>query len=161
MGGPGSGRKPTPTEWRLITSTPAGARRVRCEETPAAPADEPTIPEWLDGFLKTKWDRVTSTMREMGTLSVAYQDLLELYVETWDKYRKSKAVVDKLGACYPVEDGKGRKVLKANPADVTMRAAAKELVRMQAELGLTPSGKARLFTRKRDAVSARVRRAGG
>lgn len=155
------GVKPLPTEWKVITGAYDKNPQRRNKFEPDTPTDEPTMPEELDVIGRNKWQETVGLMRQMGTLSVAYSDLLSLYAETWSLYGKTVKQVQKLGAAIPQKDKDGNVKLRPNPFEVSMRATRLQLIRMEAELGLTPSAKSRLMVMKKAGVSERKREKSG
>jgi P27 family predicted phage terminase small subunit len=160
MGGIGSGKKPLPSEWKVITGHYKANPQRRNPNEPTAPSDEPEMPEDLDEAGQWKWLETIELMRQMGTLSSAYADLLRLYAETWSLYLSASARVKKMGVALMIKDDKtGKIAVKPNPFEVSMRMNRKELVRMEAELGLTPSAKSRLTVPKKVGAASRKRQA--
>lgn len=151
------GTRPLPTEWKVITGAYDINPQRRNKLEPDAPAAEPTMPETLDAAGQRKWTETVDLMRQMGTLSIAYADLLGLYAESWAIYCKTVKQVQKLGAAIPQKDKEGNVKLRPNPFEVSMRATRLQLIRMEAELGLTPSAKSRLMVMKKQGVSERKR----
>ena len=86
-----------------------------------------------------------------------------MYAETWAVYRDATRKVRQLGSALidigePDKVTKKKKVtVKTNPMERVMRQSRQDLVRMEIELGLTPSAKSRLIVPKRAGVSARKR----
>lgn len=152
-----SGRKPMPSEWKVITGSPNRSKR-QAESFVEAPKDEPQMPEDVSEAAQWKWLETTDLMRQMGTLSVAYSDLLRLYCETWDTYTEARKKVRQLGAAFVFIDPETKKPSqKPNPWERVMRQAQQNLVRMQTELGLTPSAKSRLQAPKKAGIDVRKR----
>jgi P27 family predicted phage terminase small subunit len=153
-----SGRKPMPSEWRVLTGKgdykPRGT--IKACDNPVAPTDEPQMPEGISEEAQFKWLETTELMKQMGTLSVAYSDLLLLYVETWDTYCRANKMLRKVGLVYVNTESKAA---KASPYNLIARQCQQNLVRMQTELGLTPAAKSRLVVPTRKEVSARNRKA--
>jgi P27 family predicted phage terminase small subunit len=159
MNRPGQGRKPLPSEWKVITGTMRPEKREAFANEPEAPKDEPVMPDTLGAAGQKKWTETTDLMRQMGTLSSAYNDLLQIYCETWETYLDASKWVKKIGLAVVTKDNDtGKITAKGNPFEVCMRNNRKELVRMESELGLTPSAKSRLQVRKADPVSSRKRK---
>jgi len=159
-----SGRRPIPTEWRLINGTAICDDKRRAAVQPDMPQEEPQMPDDIPEEAQWKWLETVELMKQMGTLSVAYSDLLRMYAETWAVYRDATKKVRQLGSALIeiVESDpktKKKKVsVKTNPLERVMRQSRQDLVRMEIELGLTPSAKSRLIIPKRAAgVSARKR----
>lgn len=151
-----SGRKPLPSEWKVISGAGRHSRHpVDCVE---APKDEPQMPEDVSEAAQWKWLETTELMRQMGTLSIAYSDLLRLYCETWETYTEARKKVRQLGAAFVFIDPDTKKpTQKPNPWERVMRQAQQNLVRMQTELGLTPTAKSRLQVPKKAGIDVRKR----
>lgn len=153
-----SGRRPMPTEWRIINGTARADDRRAAAVQPDMPQEEPPMPEDLPEAAQWKWMETIELMRQMGTLSVAYADLLRMYAETWAVYTEASKKVRQLGPALIEIDRENKKVsVKTNPLERVMRQSRQDLVRMEIELGLTPSAKSRLIIPKKTGVSARKR----
>jgi P27 family predicted phage terminase small subunit len=115
------------------------------------PEDIPETAQW-------KWMETVELMRQMGTLSIAYADWLRMYAEAWGVYLEASARVRKLGTAFVTVDPQTKKVTtKPNPFERVMRQSRQDLVRMEAELGLTPAAKSRLVIPKTQGVAVRKR----
>jgi P27 family predicted phage terminase small subunit len=153
-----SGRRPMPTEWRLINGTARSDDRRAAAVQPDMPQEEPEMPDDIPEEAQWKWLETVELMRQMGTLSVAYSDLLRMYAETWAIYRDATRKVRQIGAAIVKIDKKEKTVsVKTNPLERVMRQSRQDLMRMEIELGLTPSAKSRLIIPKKTGVSARKR----
>ena len=153
-GNTNSGRRPMPSAWRAAHGHGQPPPLVSAIHPP--PTEEPKLPDDISEDAQYKWLEVTDIMRTMGTLSVAYSDLLRLYCQTWDTYQKAYKRMHSSGLVV-VNKKSGAK--KASPYALVVRQAQQNLVRMQTELGLTPSAKSRLVVPSRKEVSARNRKA--
>lgn len=153
-----SGRRPLPSEWKIINGTAKASDRKSHDQQPETPTAEPPMPDDIPEAGQWKWMETVELMRQMGTLSIAYADLLRMYAETWAVYLESAQKVRKLGTAFVTVDPKTKKVTsKPNPFERVMRQSRQDLIRMEAELGLTPAAKSRLIVPKTQGVAARKR----
>ena len=151
-------RKPMPTAWKIITGAFDKNPQRRNVLEPEAPTEEPTLPADLDPIAAAKWTETAGYLRQMGVLSIAYGDLLTTYAQTWSNYVEAQKRMRQAGIACVTKSG-GLVVIEKNPFEVALHKFADRLHRLQVEMGLTPSAKAKLQTSpKASTVDARERR---
>lgn len=89
------GRIPKPKTLNDLKGDTHKRRRHLAEPVP--PKDHPTCPEHLDDVARDKWTELTTLLDEMGLLSSADSDALELYCAAYSRYRKAEEMVKKFG----------------------------------------------------------------
>lgn len=137
---PVRGRKPGPPELRVVK----GDKRVRglqaAQPVPSLP-DEPTpAPEW-DAAHRAKWDEVADLLRRQGTLGAEVGDVLRLYVEACIEAARARAHVREHGAIVPAPR---TGVPMHSPHRAVARQAEATMLKLAAELGMTPSSRSRI-----------------
>ena len=148
-----------PSEWKVIAGTERASDRRGYANQPDAPQGEPEMPTDIPEAAQWKWLETVELMRRMGTLSIAYADILRMYAETWAVYDDAAKKVQKQGAAFVSIDTKTKKVTaKTNPWELVMRHSREALRKMEIELGLTPVARSRLSVPKSVGVDARQRR---
>ena len=152
------GRKPLPTELKVISGAYTINPQRRNHNEPDAPNDEPECPDHLDAMARNKWNEITGYLREMNILSAAYSDLIELYAETYSMYRQAMEKVVRVGIATVSKDKNGNATIHRNPFETAAQKYRDALLKMESELGLTPSAKSRLHVDKKKAeISTRKR----
>jgi P27 family predicted phage terminase small subunit len=138
-----SGRRPIPTQLKLLRGNP-GKRRLNPEAEPQPAAvsesfDEP--PAELKGNARAiaEWRRVAPLLRLCGLVTQAERSALtslcfewSTYLDAQRKLRRSRLVKDKNG------------VFQISPYVAIADRALSQCQRLWNELGLTPSGRAKL-----------------
>lgn len=99
----------------------------------------PIKPDYLNEIASKKWDETIAVLDELGVLSSTDADLLTIYCMTWANFRAAQAGVAKHGLTVEGRDGP-----KRNPEDISSQQMVTALAKMVGELGLSPSGRARL-----------------
>ena len=142
-GNSNSGRRKVPTALKLLRGNP-GKRRLEPELEPTpAPAD-PSFdipPAELAGDTRARreWRRVAPVLRSCGLVTSAERSALIALCMEWSNYLEARATLRKDGAV-TVRDG----VARVSPhVDVADRALG-HCQRLWGELGLTPSGRAKV-----------------
>lgn len=134
------GPKPQPTKLRLLKGNP-GKRPLNADEPQPLVVKDLPPPAMLEGEALAKWQTVTAELSDLGMLTATDMDLLTVYCETWadwvdckQKVRTTSKLLKTAKSDYPY----------INPY-VTMETKARlHLIKMQAELGLTPSARSRV-----------------
>jgi P27 family predicted phage terminase small subunit len=132
-----SGRIPEPTALKLLRGNP-GRRPINRNE-PRPKAQRPTCPSWLAPDAKRVWKQAVADMAVMGTLAACDRETLVVYCEAVVHHRQACEMVDGSGVLI-----KYRNTFVRNPVLTVVAASGATIVRIAAELGLTPSSRTRL-----------------
>lgn len=135
----GRGRKRSPTALKLLRGT--ADRRWMAENEPQPPQGRPPKPSDLGAVASAKWDAVCCLLEGMGVITVADGEPIEQYARTYELWRRCETLIrqgGKGGGAF-TEDGR---TVKA-PARL-FKDLAGLLCRLESELGLTPSSRAKL-----------------
>jgi len=159
------GRKPTPTAVKKAKGNP-GKR--------ALPKNEPQLPLiTAEDILKSLMDpakqdqqrqniilELSKIMQEMGTLDSAMIPIIELTADTLNQYILDKEIIRKLGFMVIVLNKKGILAQRINPAITDKNFQTRLLVKLYAELGLTPSARIRVqsMLKSNDPISDLIKR---
>lgn len=141
------GRKPTPTAIKELNGNPGKRPLNKAEPQPRK--RRPKAPAHLSEVGLREWRRVLRILWPMGVVTEAEGDLLGVYVSAYERWLVA------LEALRPHIDDDGfvrGGILITNAEGVPMRNPAlkvandeeRTLLRCMAELGLTPSARARL-----------------
>lgn len=143
-----AGRKPVPTELKLIRGNP-GKRKIATKAHPAA-GSTPEKPDWLTGEASDEWDRVVSELDRLKMLALVDRTALVGHCEAASQLRAATEDIAERGITLLVlerefEDGTKlyAKVAK-NPSVTVAQAAMSQIRGFCAEFGLSPSARARM-----------------
>jgi P27 family predicted phage terminase small subunit len=129
------GRKPKPPELKVLGGERAGRR------DPAPPAPRPGRPEcpgYLDDDAKEEWSRIASELEAIALLTLDSRALLTLYCNAFSRWMRAR------GETLDVVGSTDLGSLKANPAVAVEKDAEAMMLRILAELGLTPASRHRV-----------------
>lgn len=141
------GRKPTPTNLRLLHNNP-GKRPINRDEPQHEPIDT-RCPDELTGEARVEWDRIASKLSARGQVSDVDRGALIAYCAKYGQWRELEVEaakhpnVVKVPSGYPIPNPL---IGMANKVYTLMQKAA-------AELGITPSSRSRVGTVKGKASS--------
>jgi P27 family predicted phage terminase small subunit len=138
-----SGRRPQPTQLKVLRGNPGKRRLNPNEPKPAAAGEKFDVPPPElagDTAAIAEWTRVAPLLRACGLVSEAERTALTALCQQWSRYLEAQANVRKLGMMVQGKDG----VPMINPyLDVADRALS-HCQRLWAVLGLTPAGRAKV-----------------
>ena len=135
------GRKATPTETKKRAGNP-GHRPLNVNE-PKLDLELPKPPGYLNGRAKYQWRLIGKQLLEAGLMTAIDETALAALCQAKATWMKAIEEVGKRGAVYEVGD-----LLKKNPWVVVGADAYKEMVRMLAEFGMTPSSRSKVSAGK-------------
>ena len=137
------GRKPRPTKLKILAGEP-NKDRINDNE-PDAPEGRPVQPDGLDDIGKTAWAALCESLDALGILSTVDHHALEIYAHSYSGYRAALAYLDATnGQQIRVWEENGKLQMRRNPIMTEIHTHRAELMKMQAEFGLTPSSRSRL-----------------
>lgn len=142
------GRKPQSTASKEASGAFAKNPQRRNRDEPQATRGMPKKPAHVvdDEVASEQWDELCKTLDDMGIVTMADRSLLALYCSTYSQWHQLQTEVAENG-CYVVND-KGN--LSQSPQAIQVHRYADRLLRMMAELGLTPSSRSRIKAPKDD-----------
>jgi P27 family predicted phage terminase small subunit len=136
------GRKPQPTNLRVLRGNPGKHPYNTQEPTPTA-LPNPPVPEWIDGEAKAEWLRLAPILGRLGLITETDTNALAAYCEAWATWKHATMQIRKYGM-----------VLKSKDSDIPkvspyVKIAHNALLQMRAlliEFGMTPSSRVRMKT---------------
>ena len=135
------GRKPTPTQLKILSGNPG--RRPLNPREPKAKVGRPAKPRGLTEKARKAWDDFVSYLGELGVLHTVDRHAIELMAETYVEWRQHTTTLEREGTIYKAPTERGF-MIRPRP-EVSMRSdAARRLASLLAEFGLTPSTRSRL-----------------
>jgi P27 family predicted phage terminase small subunit len=134
------GRKPTPTVLKFLRGNP-GKRRVNPREPTAAPLARDCPDELVDADARQEWTRTIAPAITIGQIGASDRALAIAHCDLWSSWRQQSALATKVGHLVVV--GPSRYPMP-NPARTMANKTLQLLVKVDAELGLTPSSRSRI-----------------
>lgn len=134
-----AGRKPTPTQLKLVRNNPGHRPLPEHEPQPPKPR-RLTPPSHLSKAAKAEYRRIGAKLQDLGVLSDIDLRALELYANTYVEWVEATHKVATVGmviktpAGYPIQ----------NPYLAVANTASKRMQSLLSEFGMTPSSRARL-----------------
>jgi P27 family predicted phage terminase small subunit len=146
LGMPGnsnSGRRPQPTTLKILRGNPSKTRLNANEPQPARAGEHFDVPptEISDDPVATaEWVRLAPMLRKCGLVSEAEKASLLVLCQQWSRYLEAHGKVKSLGMIVKKPSG----IPTVNPYLAVSDRALTHCIRLWVELGLTPSGRARM-----------------
>ena len=132
------GRKPKPTAIKRLAGNP-GHRRLNDRE-PQLPLAIPACPRNLSQDAKRHWKRFAVQLYNAGIITEIDQSILAALCAEWATWSKAKAQLAKHGLVALTAGGS----YKPSPYITISNTALANILRMLAELGMTPSSRTRV-----------------
>lgn len=160
MGNWNSGRRPTPTQLKILRGNP-GKRPINPDEPHPGAEDAEALPDdpppELRGDVRARaeWKRVAPILRSYGLIADADRATVIALCLEWSTYLDAKDHVRKSGRTVSTNSGP-----RPSPHITIADTALSHCHRLWAELGLTPSGRAkvaRLPPGRRDPAPTTIR----
>lgn len=144
------GPKPKPNRLKLIEGN-RGHRPINDQEPEfSVPEDCPKPPDFLDAYAKEEWARVSPELYATGMLTVADTSILAGYCMAYSRWRYAEEQIQIEARTSDKTSHRGMLVktlagnVIQNPLVGVANAARKDMVRIAAEFGMTPSSRAGL-----------------
>lgn len=119
------------------------------------PDDEPLpdAPSFLDAYAREEWHRLAPALHADGRLTVRDSGAFAAYCSAYSRWRKAEEEVASETLTITTKQGNAIQ----NPKVGIANAARRDMVRIAAEFGLTPSARARFANKggKKDKVAAK------
>ena len=142
------GRKPKPTNLKLVTGNP-GKRKIPKNE-PKPKIRIPSPPAHLSRKAKDEWKRISTELFNLGLLSGADRAALGAYCQAYarwvdaEKSIANTAKKDKEHHGLLIKTTNGNII--QNPAVGVANKAMADVIKYSAEFGMTPSARSRIET---------------
>ena len=138
------GPPPKPIEMKLLEGNP-GKRKLNKN----APMPERIIslkcPKFIGKYGRQEWQRITSDLSRLNMLTGVDQGALEMYCQTYQKWRDAEDYLIKEGTVYAIKDDYGNiKCVQQVPQVSIAHQSAEYCRKMLSEFGLTPAARTRL-----------------
>ena len=146
------GRKPKPTNLKVIAGTDRPSRRNDAEPKPNLAI--PDVPSHLSDEAKVEWGRVCHEAYALGILTRLDRAGLAAYCQAYGRWVQAERALAAMAERDPVTRGLMIKTTNGNaiqnPLVGTANKAMQDMVRYAAEFGFTPAARARV---KADAIA--------
>lgn len=158
------GPKPTPSEQLKARGSWRGHVNDAEPRYPAADgggddtgAGAPPCPDWLDERAKAYWAELAPMLLNARVLKRPDVHALARYCQLLSRWRRCEEFIQKNGDTYPVR--KDGEVVGVREFPQVRRASdlAAQLVRLEAEFGLTPSSRSRVIADEKAAATSSTR----
>lgn len=140
-----SGRRPIPTKIKEARGNPGHRPLNKLEPDPSL-VDLSTPSEFLGAHGKQEWLRVVASLPD-GVVTGVDVGLLEAYCDAYDQWRSSMV----LARVHPVVETPNG-ALQTSPYVSIARNARRDMLRLGAELGITPSSRSRVQIKQAEAT---------
>lgn len=137
-----AGRRPTPTELKLVRGNP-GKRPINKKE-PMPAKRIPSTPAHLTDEGQVAWGRLTVLLDRMGVLTDADGFALERLCDCYAEILALRELVDANGRTYETTSTQGDLVIKANPAVAMLADVDRRFKSYLVEFGLTPAARSKV-----------------
>lgn len=131
------GRKPKPVSLHRLHGSYRADRHG--QQGARLPGEAPDKPAWLSPEASAEWDRLAPMLASLDLLTALDRAAFALYCQTWADFVRAVQEVRQAGITYEVEGN-----LKTHPAVKIASNAAKQLLQMAGEFGMTPAARTRL-----------------
>ena len=139
------GRQKKPAALKVLEGNP-GKKRIPTEPIP--PVGMPTLPEFLDEYAKTEWDRIVDGLYAMKVLAEIDQQVLAAYCTAYSRWRHAEEELQALVINGGVIAGLVHKTISGNyiqqPLIGIANKAAADMVRYASEFGIGAAARAKL-----------------
>lgn len=143
-----AGRRPTPTELKLVRGNP-GKRSINKKE-PQPARRIPSAPAHLVSEGQVAWGRLTVLLDRMGVLTEADGFALERLCDCYAEILALREIIDAQGRTYETTSTQGELVLKANPAVAMLADVDRRFKSYLVEFGLTPAARSKVQVKEHD-----------
>lgn len=142
------GRKPLATAVKEESGAFKKDPQRRNHLEPKPPSGIPAMPSFMeaDEIAASKWGEVTKQLDDMGVMTMVDQDLVAMYCVTWADFVRCYQDIRQRGRSCMSDSGKESATVEAKD----LQSNGNRLLKMQSELGLTPSARTRLHSSKQE-----------
>lgn len=136
---------PKSNEQEILEGNPS--KRPLRGRTPKPGPGIPTCPAWLSPVAKQEWRRVTPELARLGLLNKLDRNVLAGYCVSFALWRQTQDFLSSQGTVYVTTKGQ----LQPRPEVAVAKTAGEMMQGFAAELGLTPTSRARMNLPKENA----------
>jgi P27 family predicted phage terminase small subunit len=120
-------------------------RNGRVHNEPKVAGGVPKCPAWLSAEAKSAWKALAPDLVASGLLTRLDRNALTRYCTLWARWRDAEEFINKHGSVYTLKDagGAARCAMQFPQVAIAHRLSL-ALTKLEAEFGMTPSGRSRL-----------------
>ena len=133
-----AGRKPIPTNLKLIRGTARPHRMNKDEPMPTVCVPEP--PAHLDERARAKFTEMAGMLARCGVMTELDADALARYCVIWCRWLDAEAEIKRKGPIVKTEAGN----IIHSPYLAVANRCHRQLAQLESEFGLTPSSRSRV-----------------
>lgn len=137
-----AGRRPKPTQLKLVTGNP-GRRPLNAKE-PQPRRQMPSPPAHMSDVAKVAWGRLTVLLDRMGLLTEADVYALERLAECYAEVMDCQEAIAVNGRTYEAEKGDGALMVRPRPEVGMLADADRRFKGYLIEFGLTPAARSKV-----------------
>lgn len=137
------GPAPKPTALKQLAGNPG--KRPLNDAEPQPDNTLPTCPRWLPKEAKAEWGRLAKQLHNAGLLTGIDRNALAAYCVAFARWKAAEQMVEKSSQ---VVKSKNTESFYLNPWLNAASMALKEMVKLAAEFGMTPSARSRIRVEK-------------
>ena len=123
-------------------------KRALPQNEPTPPPDMPEPPVYLNEYARLEWDRLANTLYSIGTLTEVDQTMFAAYCQAYARWRRAEEDLERMaqidqsthGVVLRTKEGN----LFQNPLVGTVNTLRRDMQRLAAEFGLTPSARTQI-----------------
>jgi len=119
-------------------------RGDRAEKPPSPKAGKPTCPRWLSKKAKEYFRGVLKILDGTGVVTVADGHALARLCQAWERYEDLEATIQEEGVTFSFVTRGGDTITKPRPEVIMQDKTMAQIIRLEAQFGLTPSARASL-----------------
>lgn len=142
------GRRPLPTNWKVLRGNPGKRPLQKNEPKPVRPAEPPDPPSFLTGYAAEEWGRISAEAYRLGLLTNLDIAPLAAYCDAYERWRTAKETIAAMAERDPILRGLIVKTQSGgaapNPLVWIAAGAARDMVRFASEFGMTPAARSRI-----------------
>lgn len=137
------GRKRTPTNLLKLRGS---WRADRHGSAPEVPIDKPIMPRSLKGEARKEWERLVPQLVAVNIVTKLDRNLLAVYCQTFSQWQDTIKLFESVRTSIIMKTTNGNII--QNPLIGVMNKTADRLIKIGAELGLSPTSRAGLRVNK-------------
>lgn len=130
------------------------------KKEPLPPSGRIEPPDYVEGLALAKWNEIAPKIEAMGLLTTCDLEPLARYCVIYEQWRKYLDQVRRGLDVIVMKDEAGKvRYMQVGPAATMFKSLATELLRLEAEFGLTPSARASIdvpYGEVRDTLQAYI-----
>ncbi len=112
---------------------------------PKPESSRPRCPRWLNPDAKKAWLQLAPSLHTAGLLTSIDGHVLARYCQLWSRWRAAELFIKQHGDTYPIKNSQGQVIaFKAFPQTKIAQQLAEALLRLEQQIGLTPSVRSRI-----------------